>query len=281
MSLAIFKKQLPQAMLEETAEILGTLLLKGEQANCPVEHIFGPSLYIRKVTLPVGILAVGHYQKTTHMNVMLTGRCTILNADGQEEELVAPQIIIMPPGRKVGEIHEEVTWLNIYSTDETDVTKLEEAYLDKAASPWAKQVPLLEDTYFINESRADFLDVCTLLGFTPEQVREMSETTEDLIDFPYGGYKVCVRDSVIEGKGLFASGNIKEGEVIAPGRLGGKRTPAGRYVNHSVLPNAVAMMDDTGDVYFIALRDIVGNLGGADGEEITSDYHKTFMNTRV
>jgi quercetin dioxygenase-like cupin family protein len=283
MNLAVFKQQLPQTTIEKTAEILGSLLLKQEQVNCPVEHIFGPGLYIRKVTLSVGTLAVGHYQKTTHMNIMLTGRCTILNVDGEEEELVAPQIIFLPPGRKVGEIHEEVTWLNVYSTDETDVEKLEDMYLDKAASPWVAtaQVPLLEDTYFIDESRADFYDVCGILGFTPEQVRGMSEITTDLIEFPYGAYKVCVKDSKIEGKGLFASGNFKEGEVIAPGRLDGKRTPAGRYMNHSVLPNATVKVDDNGDVYFIALGDITGNLGGNDGEEITTDYYNTFMNTRI
>ena len=102
----------------------------------------------------------------------------------------------------------------------------------------------------------------------------------DQISFPFGEYKVEVKDSRLHGKGLFASSSIKEGEVFAPARLGDMRTPAGRYINHAILPNAVMFMEESGDVYVRAIRDIKGKLGGQIGEEILVDYYTTFLNTR-
>ena len=48
------------------------------QADCPVAHHFGPGIYIREVTLPAGIFAVGHTQRYEHLNIMLTGKVAII-----------------------------------------------------------------------------------------------------------------------------------------------------------------------------------------------------------
>ena len=80
--------------------------------------------------------------------------------------------------------------------------------------------------------------------------------------------------SKIEGSGLFATGAFAANELIAPTRLDGRRTPAGRYINHSRMPNADAAMTETGDIYLFALRPIAGCRGGQLGEEITIDYRR-------
>jgi hypothetical protein len=85
-----------------------------------------------------------------------------------------------------------------------------------------------------------------------------------------------VAASVIEGRGLFASGDIDAHEVIAPARLGNKITPAGRYPNHSAQPNAVMVESEGGDVYLMSLRPISGYKGGTLGEEITICYRQTY-----
>lgn len=91
--------------------------------------------------------------------------------------------------------------------------------------------------------------------------------------------KLCVADSPIHGKGLFAQDYIKEGEVL--GVIKGIRTSENdsyvlwvsedhavrilckfKYINHSDDPNVV--LYDTLEV--CALRDI------APGEEITHNY---------
>lgn len=281
MELAIIKEvtDLATMSLEEKVSKLGPLVLKEEQVNCPVIHRFGPNLYIREVFIPAGTFAIGHYQKFEHMNVMLKGRVSVIKDDGSVQELCAPMMFVSPPGRKVGYVHEDMVWLNIYSTSETDVDTLENWFLDKEASPWNKP-EIVMDLDMLEEIRADFKDVITMLGFTEEQVWEMSSFTEDLVPFPNGDYSVVVSDSLIHGKGLFASANIQAGQTIAPGRIAGKRTPAGRYTNHSPIPNAKMVMDSCGDVSLVALTNIKGCSGGGLGEEITIDYYDTFINTR-
>lgn len=271
----------PSILFEEKIEKVTKLLLTQEQANCPVVHRFGPNIYIREVFIPAGTFAVGHYQRFEHMNILLKGKVTLIKEDNTKELLTAPMSFTLPKGRKVGYVHEDMIWLNIYSTTETDIEKLEEHFLDKNASPWKKEEQiLLEDFSFIKESQDDFKDVITILGFTEKQVEDMSKYEKDLIPFPNGNYSCCLGDSKIHGKGLFATANIKEGEIIAPARLSNNRTPAGRYTNHSILPNAKMIKNSKEDIYLVSLTNIQGNLGGTLGEEITIDYYDSYILSR-
>jgi len=70
-------------------------------------------------------------------------------------------------------------------------------------------------------------------------VDSISRAEEDQIPFPEGSaLKVALHPSPIHGTGVFASFPINAFEVIGPARLNGKRTPLGRYTNHSSNPNA-------------------------------------------
>jgi len=60
----------------------------------------------------------------------------IVNPDGSRKELKAPMTFMAPPGRKVAYILETVVFQNIFSTDETDVEKLESMFIE---------TPLLEE----------------------------------------------------------------------------------------------------------------------------------------
>jgi len=115
-------------------ELLEAEMLKHKQVDCPVIHRLSPGLYIREVRIPAGTVAIGHFQKTEHLNIFLQGRVTMLNENGTTSELVAPMIFTGKPGRKVGYINEDMIWMNIYPTTETDIEKLESTYLDKSDS---------------------------------------------------------------------------------------------------------------------------------------------------
>lgn len=246
---------------------LADLMLKEEQAECPVYHHFYPGIYMREVHIKAGVFSIGHFQKTEHLNIFQQGKVNFVNEDGSTQILEAPMIFTSKPGRKAGLILEDMIWFNVYSTTETDIQKLEDTYLDKGGS-WKDSGP---DVYDSTEDRKDFHKLLKENGVTEKQVRFESERIEDLIPFPLGISIVRISKSRIEGQGLFATSNISKGSVIAPGRIGNDRTPAGRYVNHSVSPNATAINTKSG-VDFIALRDIKGCLGGFLGEEITIDY---------
>jgi hypothetical protein len=180
------------------------------------------------------------------------------------------------PGRKCGYVHEDMVWQNIYATNETDVETLEAMFIEKSqtfeeARLISQNVKLLQN---VNADRSDFECALAEFGFSAEKARAQAENTEDLIPFPLGGYKVRVDASVIEGRGLFATAPIQPGEVIAPARIAGKRTPAGRYTNHAATPNARMVKHENGDIDLVALRPILGCKGGLIGDEITIDYRQ-------
>lgn len=265
----------PAVIREQKIQTIEKEFLKQEQVECSVVHKFGPGVYIREVTIPAGTFSIGHYQKTPHLNIMLAGKVTMVNEDGSKTYLEAPQTFVSGPGRKVGYIHETIVWQNVYSTDETSVEKLEEMFLNKSIT-WQEHQKASELllTFDNKEDIEDYYQAIAEYGFTEDVVRMQSENTEDQIDLPFGNYKMMVSDSKIEGKGVFATGNIIEGEVIAPARIADKRTPAGRYTNHAKHPNAVMVLRDNGDIDLVASKDIKGCKGGNLGEEITVDYRQ-------
>jgi hypothetical protein len=95
------------------------------QVECPVQHFFGPSIYIREVVMPAGTVVVGKYHKEDHLCNMVEGRMIVVGEDGVQREVAAPAVFMAKKGRKTAYIIETVRFQNIYSTDETDVEKLE------------------------------------------------------------------------------------------------------------------------------------------------------------
>jgi hypothetical protein len=263
------------AITEQKIQTLEAEFLKQPQVDCSVVHRFGPGIYIREVTIPADTFSIGHCQTATHLNIMLTGRVTMVNPDGSHTELVAPHTFVAGPGRKIGYIHETMVWQNVYATDETDVEKLEAMFLDKSAT-WQEnhknQQLLLNFNH--SEDIADYYAAIAEYGFDHETVQAQTLNLDDQIELPYGNYKMMVTLSKIEGKGVFATGNIEANEIIAPARLNGKRTSAGRYTNHAKNPNAVMVLLDNNDVNLVATRAITGCKGGDLGEEITIDYRQ-------
>ena len=260
---------------EQKVQVLENAFLQQPQVDCPVVHRFGPNIYIREVTIPAGSLSIGHYQTTTHLNIMLTGRVTMVNEDGSHTELIAPQTFVSKPGRKIGYIHETIVWQNIYATDETDVEKLEAMFLDKSET-WQEnqknQQLLLSFDH--SEDIVDYYAAIAEYDFDQETVQKQVQNLDDQCDFPLGGYKVMVAPSKIDNKGLFATGNIENNEIIAPARINGLRTPAGRFTNHSKNPNAKMILLDNGDINLVAAMRIEGCKGGNLGSEITIDYRQ-------
>jgi hypothetical protein len=246
-------------------------MLKCAQVACDVTHSFAPGLYVRQVTVPADTLALGHYQKSAHLNVMISGRVTMIEPDGSRVERCAPLVFVGQPGRKVGYIHETMVWLNIYATDETDVEKIEAKFLDKSEHFSEAQKRIGFDRH---EDIEDFQAALEQFGITAQVALAQSENLADQMPFPVGSYKVKVGASHIEGKGLIATNAIERNEHIAPARIKGCRTPAGRYTNHAKHPNAKMVCLDNGDIALIALRDIAGCHGGMDGEEVTVDYRQ-------
>jgi len=76
-----------------------------------------------------------------------------------------------------------------------------------------------------------------------------------------------VRESAIQGHGLFTKRSFKPGEIIAPALLDGYKTEAGRYTNHSGQPNARMVVRDKLNIDLVAVDEI-------GDKEITTDYRE-------
>jgi len=130
-------KQDIDTLLSQKVELLLAKSLELPQVDCQTKHYFGPSLYIREVTMPAGAVVIGKPHRKEHMCVMLQGRMIIVDADGNKKELVAPLTFVGGPGRKVAYILETTVFQNILATDETDIDVLENMLVDNTQ-------PLLE-----------------------------------------------------------------------------------------------------------------------------------------
>lgn len=267
----------PTAVMEfdQKVEMVESEMLKMPQVECPVEHHFGPGLYIREVRLPAGSAVIGHHHKTEHLNTLVQGRLLIINPDGSRTVLSAPYTFVAKPGRKVVYTLEDVVFHNIFATDETNIDILEDTYMAKSNS------------FLLNESmqkslmdieaeahRVDFIHALAEVGLNERLARHISENEHDQIDMPGPVHPYRIMESPIEGKGYFLTVSARAGSILAPARIHDKRTPAGRYVNHSSTPNAKMSHAENGNIYLVATKDIKGCMGGGTGDEVTIDYRQ-------
>lgn len=118
------------------------------------------------------------------------------------------------------------------------------------------------------EAGADFARFLAEYGFTEEAVRASAQYLGDHIDMPAEFTKLKAGPSNIEGRGMFAVDQIAAGELIAPVRIDGLRTPAGRRLNHSPTPNCRVQADDSENLSLVAALAI------RSGEELTVDFRQ-------
>lgn len=275
-------------------------LLELEQVACPLRHYFAPGVCVREVRMPAGSLIIGHAHRFADLNIMLTGRLTLLNEDGSTTERQAPLTFLGQPGRKIALIHEDVVWQNVWATQVgraalprgqaeqqlrptemvdlgTDIEAIEAYYLDKSPGWQADQAQRLAIARLTRlpdrESFAEFLAAHELPA---DDVRRISENPADQVPLPAGDWKFQIGESAIEGKGVLATADIAEDEVIGPARLSGQRTPLGRFTNHAAQPNTRMIVQD-GDIYVKAIWPIAGCRGGQPGEEITVNYEQALQ----
>ena len=265
----------PEGLHERIDSVIEKMMTM-QQADTPVIHRFSPGLYIREIHIPAGVFSIGHLQRTEHFNVMLKGRVIIINKDGTTTDFIAPQSYTAKPGRKVGYIVDDMVWQNIYATDETDIDKLEEMFLDKNEAVRLNESMRFTASKIEHESdRFDYYEMLRRINVAEDVVRKMSENKDDQIEMPYKVHPYRISQSPIEGKGYFLTVGAKARSILAPSCIDNMRTPAGRYVNHSGKPNAKMRFAENGNLYLVAIKDINGSMGGNVGTEVTTDYGAT------
>lgn len=126
------------------------MMLAAPQIDCPVQHHFGPGIYMREAFLPAGTYVMGHAHKDEHMNIMLKGKMAVI-VNGEAKVIEGPYIFTGQPGRKLAYIIEDTIFLNAYATNETDVDALEEMVVEKSDA-WKNAQQEAQNMQAINDA---------------------------------------------------------------------------------------------------------------------------------
>lgn len=222
------------------------------------EYVSG-GMYCREITIPQYGMLTGRVYKFDHVEIMLRGDITILSANGQRKRYRGHNVIEAKAGkRQAGFANEETTWLTVNKVPNIPMDKM----LDytstlgyEAYNEFHKAVNTFDYQNFLSE-----------IGFTQAKMDDLVNSGE-VLDLPEEFDFITVKESKLEGVGLFTSKDIEKGELICPVRIGQDRTIAGRYSNHALHPNSMPCIKGS-EFYIIASCDINA------GDEITMNYRE-------
>lgn len=236
-------------------------LLKLPQADVKFIHEFEEGKYIRTMIVPPNVAVTGAEHKTPYKVVLKQGTIAV-NVDGEIKTLTAPFEMDVPPGMERAGVtfDEEVVWTDIYDNPDNcqNIQELEARLFN------IPDCGLLNHRLLADKSKEDYKIFLEQSGLSEPEIRLISEIKEDLIEMPEE-YSVEVRESNIQGLGMFATKVFEVDEVVCPARLNGNRTPAGRFTNHSNEYNLVPVKKEE-DIYMVASKKIL------PGDELLVDY---------
>lgn len=116
-----------------------------DSVEMPVTNRFTPGLYMREIFMPAGTMLTSKIHKTCHPFVVLEGKVSVWNGDGDEEYIEGPFVGITQPGtRRVLYIHEDTRWITFHPSDETDLEKLEDQLIEPHDFPRLEGKPQTE-----------------------------------------------------------------------------------------------------------------------------------------
>lgn len=118
----------------------------------------------------------------------------------------------------------------------------------------------------------DYARLLEETGISEETVRSQSECVDDQIHFESDN--IAISESEIQGRGVFATKDFPENTEVVPTRIENKRTPAGRFTNHSIDPNA--KMELRGNSVLLVTTKAVKS-----GEELTVNYRQVLTDIHV
>ncbi len=230
--------EVTEKKIQETEDFLKTL----PDVKLEVKHHFCNGMYARELFIPAGTILTGKIHKTEHL-CMMSGDIYIVDVHGKRR-VTGTHVFKSEKGdKRVGLTYSDTVFTTFHVTDETNIDMLESQ--------------LVADTYeeyhnWIGSD--DFGRFMLEFGFTEEVIKPIVENEADQIDFPYP-VDVEKRESKAHGFGMFATKQFNAGYAIGPVRLEGKRTPLGRYTNHSGEPNTM-FVNNFGDLHMVAIKDI-------------------------
>ena len=223
--------------------------------KCPYRmfHSFANGMYTRDIHIDKGDLAVGAIHRSDYFVNVLKGHLWVVSEFGSRE-IIAPYSFIAKAGVKhIVFTLEDTVWTDTHKTSMTTIKEAEkEIFVDS-----------YEELDRLNRVM-EYSAMCKEIDLSEDDAYQVARTESDLME-QADQAPIEIRESNIEGLGVFVTRDINKGNRIALARQDNKRTPAGRYTNHSDRPNAGALIDNKKG-FFFALKTI------KKGSEVTVDY---------
>lgn len=248
----------------EAVRELESHLLALPQVDLSTTHVIHGGMCARTILIPAGVVLTGAL--TNCDNVCIVNGDITVTTDEGPQRLTGYHVLPANAGTKrVGVAHADTWWTMVWRTDLAEIEAIEDELTDESAMLQSRRSSAKEI-----EDREDFAVFMAEYGLTAELLKAVADYTEDHAPAPVGTDTLSKWPSKIHGYGLFATERYTAGWVIAPMRIDGKRTPAGRYINHSPSPNSEAVADGD-DLWCRALRCI------EYGEEVTLNYRQVLQ----
>ena len=236
------------------------------QIEIPVKHYIHGGMYGREITIPKDTVLTGQIYKFDHFDIMISGDITVSTDTGETKRLTGYNVFKGMSGKKrAGYAHEDTVWITFHPYTGVDG----DAIQDFITADTFEELEQFNTVV----NRGDYESMVESIAMTEKEIRAQVEETSDIIDMPEGYEHLYIADSALEGKGFYSTEPILSGSIICPSRVLGKRTPAGRYVNHALMCNA-EMNFIGGDMELKAIKDIEAH------EEITVNY-RSVLSQRI
>jgi hypothetical protein len=136
---------------EEMLSIDGVLKGKEIEKLCPLKHSYGDGCYIRQIFMPKGTLITSKIHKVTHPYFVMTGKASVATEDGIEVIQAPFQGMTQAGTKRALYIHEDMIWITVHVTDETDLDKIEEEIIAKDFNEYDALMDSLKDSLKIEE----------------------------------------------------------------------------------------------------------------------------------
>ena len=104
---------------------LEKIILTLEQVECPISHYQIEGVYCRSMFIPAGTVITGAIHNKENISILAQGTIRVTN--GTDSKLIsAPCIMVDLPGiKRLGVSETDVTFINIWRTDTTDLDEIE------------------------------------------------------------------------------------------------------------------------------------------------------------
>lgn len=101
-------------------------------------HHFADGIYGRELFIPAGTVLTGKVHIHSTLNILVKGDITVTTPEGMKR-LQAPAVFVSPPGcKKAGFAHTDTIWINVHPTEETDLARIEQQFIEPEPVPAIK-----------------------------------------------------------------------------------------------------------------------------------------------